>query len=186
MDLAVYLPEKNYVVNFDDVVVPAENILGAEGRGIEALFDCLNPERLLVAAMNLGQADHVLNRAVEYAKVRAPFDAPIGSYQSVQHPMAIAKTRIEAARGMLYKAAQKYDEGKNIGLEANMVKYLSAEAFKCAADIAATAFGGSYADLSQDIIPFYLLAKLNENAPINNNIVLSFIAQQALGLPKSY
>ncbi|MFY9326536.1 MAG: acyl-CoA dehydrogenase family protein [Georgfuchsia sp.] len=186
MDIAVYLPDRNYIVNFDDVVVPAENILGKEGRGIEALFDCLNPERLLVSAMSVGQADYVLGRAVEYAKVRAPFDAPIGSYQSVQHPMAIAKTRIEAARGMLYRAAQKYDEGKNIGLEANMVKWLTADAFKLAADCAATAFGGSFADLSQDIIPFYLLAKLGENAPVNNNIVLSFIAQQALGLPKSY
>jgi alkylation response protein AidB-like acyl-CoA dehydrogenase len=186
MDIAIYLPEKNYVVNFDDVVVPAENLLGAEGRGIDALFDCLNPERLFMGAMNVGMADHVLGRAVEYAKVRSPFGAPIGSYQAVQHPMAIAKTRTEAARLMLYAAAAAYDEGGNVGVQTNMVKWLTADAFKAAADIAATSFGGSYADLSQDIIPFYLLAKMNENGPINNNVVLSFIAQQALGLPKSY
>lgn len=186
MEIAVYMAEKNYVVNFDDVVVPAENLLGAEGRGIEALFDCLNPERLLASAMSLGQADYILGRAVEYAKIRSPFGAPIGSYQSVQHPMAIVKARIEAARAMLYPAAAAYDEGGNVGLQANMVKWLSSDAFKSAADITATSFGGSFADLSQDIIPFYLLAKLNEVAPINNNIVLSYIAQNGLGLPKSY
>lgn len=186
IDIAVYLPEKNYVVNFDDVVVPAENILGCEGRGIEVLFDCLNPERLLIAAISVGLGDHVLNRAVEYAKVRAPFGAPIGSYQAVQHPMAIAKARIEAARAMLYLAAEKYDAGGNVGLETNMAKFLATDAFKAAADIAATSFGGSFADLSQDIVPFYLFAKLFESAPVNNNIVLSFIAQKALGLPKSY
>jgi alkylation response protein AidB-like acyl-CoA dehydrogenase len=186
MDIAVYLPERNYIVHFDDVVVPADNLLGNEGRGIEALFDCLNPERLLVGAMCVGLADYILNRAVEYAKVRAPFDAPIGSYQSVQHPMALAKTRIECARSMMYAAAARCDAGENISLEANMIKYLAVDAFKAAADIAMTTFGGSSVDLSQDIIPFYLLAKLFEVAPINNNVVLSFIAQQSLGLPKSY
>jgi acyl-CoA dehydrogenase len=186
MDIAIHLPDRNYVVNCDDVVVPAENMLGAEGKGLEALFDCLNPERLFASAKNIGLADHVLNRAVEYAKVRAPFGAPIGSYQSIQHPMAIAKTRIEAARGMLYRAAEKYDEGGNIGLEANMVKFLVSDAFKDAAGIAMTAFGGASTDLSQDILPFYLRAKLSEVAPINNNVILSFIGQQALGLPKSY
>lgn len=186
MDIAMYMPEKNFVVNFDDVVVPAENLLGQEGRGIEALFDCLNPERLMMAAQAVGMADYVLNRAVEYAKVRAPFKAPIGSYQSIQHPMAIAKTRIEAARLMLYSAVQKYDTGAKVGVETNMVKFLASDAFKLATDIAATAYGGSFTDLSQDIIPFYLKAKMWENGPLNNNMVLCFIAQEALGLPKSY
>jgi alkylation response protein AidB-like acyl-CoA dehydrogenase len=186
MDIGVYLPESHYIVHFDDVVVPAENILGHEGRGVEAMFDCLNPERLLAGAIAVGLADHILARAVEYAKVRAPFNAPIGSYQSVQHPMAIAKTRIDAARNMIYAASDRSDAGVNIGLESNMIKYLAVDAFKQAGDVAMTTFGGSSVDLSQDIIPFYLLAKLMEIAPINNNVVLSFIAQQALGLPKSY
>ena len=186
MDIAVYMTGKNWIVNFDDVVVPRENILGEEGRGIECLFDCLNPERLLVGGMNLGQADHVLNRGVEYAKMRSPFNAPIGSYQSIQHPMAIAKSNIEAARCMLYDTADRYDRGEKIGVEVNMVKYLASVAFKQAAEITATAFGGSFADLATDIIPHFLKAKLQETAPVNNNIVLSMIAQQALGLPKSY
>jgi alkylation response protein AidB-like acyl-CoA dehydrogenase len=87
---------------------------------------------------------------------------------------------------MIYAASDRSDAGVNIGLESNMIKYLAVDAFKLAADVAMTTFGGSSVDLSQDIIPFYLLAKLMEIAPINNNVVLSFIAQQALGLPKSY
>ncbi|AYH43522.1 acyl-CoA dehydrogenase family protein [Azoarcus sp. DN11] len=186
MDIAVYMPDRNFIVNFDDVVVPAENLLGVEGRGIDALFDCLNPERLLAGGMNVGLAEHVLNRGVEYAKVRAPFDVPIGAYQSVAHPMAIAKTRIDAARLMLYSAAEKYDAGEKIALQANMVKWLTSDALTQAANIAANAHGGMFADLSTDLIPFYLQAKMSEIAPINNSIILSFIAQQGLGLPKSY
>jgi acyl-CoA dehydrogenase len=186
MDIGHYAPDKNYIVHFDDVSVPEANILGFEGRGIEALFDCLNPERLLTAALALGLADYTLGRGVEYAKVRAPFGQPIGAYQSVQHPMAMAKAHIEAARGMMYDACAKHDAGQNIGLEANMVKLLSTEAFKSAIDITMTTFGGASMDLSQDLIPFYVFAKLQEVAPVNNNIIKSFIAQQALGLPRSH
>jgi acyl-CoA dehydrogenase len=186
MDIEIHLPDKNYVVNFDDVVVPGENLVGIENDGLKAIFDSLNPERMFAAAKYVGLADHVLARAAEYAKVRAPFGAPIGTYQSISHPMAIAKSRIEAARGMLYSAAEKYDRGEEVGLAANMVKFLVSDAFKEAASIAMTAFGGACTDLSQDILPFYLRAKLSEVAPVNNNVVLSFIAQHALGLPKSY
>jgi len=143
MEIGMYLPEKNYQVYYDNVVLTPDALVGEEGRGLQILFDSLNPERLLVGAMNLGQADYVLNRAVEYAKIRAPFDTPIGAYQSIQHPMARAKTYIESARNMLYLAADKHDRGEQIGLEANMVKILSSEAFKMAAEIAMTAFGGA-------------------------------------------
>jgi acyl-CoA dehydrogenase len=186
MDIAMHLPDHHYVVMFDEVLLPAENLLGLEGQGAQVLFDWLNPERLFTSAMSVGQADHVLSRAAEYAKVRAPFDAPIGSYQSIQHPLALAKARIEAARGMLYSAAAKFDAGEDVGLETNMVKYLSSEAFSLASSAAMTTFGGSSFDLSQDILPFFLLSKLQETAPVNNNMVLNFIAEKALGLPKSY
>jgi alkylation response protein AidB-like acyl-CoA dehydrogenase len=183
MEIGMYLPEKNYQTFFDNVVLPANALIGEEGRGLNILFDSLNPERLLVAAMNVGQADYVLKRAVDYAKERAPFDTPIGAYQSIQHPMARAKTYIEAGRTMMYLAAEKHDRGEPIGLEANMVKIVTSEAFKMAAEIAMTAFG---VDVSQDILPFYVGAQNNLVAPVNNQIVLSFIAEKALGLPKSY
>lgn len=186
MDIGMYLPEKNYQVYYDDVVIPGDALVGQEGRGLSILFDSLNPERLLVAAMNVGQADYCIKRAAEYAKIRAPFDKPIGSYQSIQHPLARAKTYVEAARTMMYLAAEKHDRGENIGLEANMVKILSSEAFKMAAEIAMTTFGGAGVDVSQDILPFYIAAQNNTVAPVNNQIVLSYIAEKALGLPKSY
>lgn len=186
MNIGMYLPEKNYQTYFDNVRLPAESLVGEEGKGLAILFESLNSERLLLGAMNVGQADHVLKRAAEYAKVRAPFNTPIGAYQSIQHPMARAKTYIEAARTMLYQATEKHDRGEPIGLEANMVKILSSEAFKMAAEIAMTAFGGAGVDVTQDILPFYIAAQNNTVAPVNNQVVLSFIAEKALGLPKSY
>ncbi|WP_156681309.1 acyl-CoA dehydrogenase family protein [Sphingomonas profundi] len=186
MDIGMYLPEKNYVVYYDNVVLQPDALVGVEGKGLNILFDSLNSERLLVAAMNVGQADYVLNRAADYAKTRAPFGTPIGTYQSIQHPMARAKTYIEAGRTMMYLAAEKYDRGEPIGLEANMVKILTSEAFKMAAEIAMTTFGGAGVDVSQDILPFYIAAQNNTVAPVNNQIVLSYIAERALGLPKSY
>ena len=174
------------MVRLLNVVLPASALVGEEGKGLNILFESLNSERLLVAAMNVGQADYVLNRAVEYAKMRAPFGAPIGSYQSIQHPMARAKTYIESARTMMYLAAEKHDRGEPMGLDANMVKILTSEAFKMAAEIAMTTFGGAGVDVSQDILPFYIAAQNNTVAPVNNQIVLSFIAEKALGLPKSY
>ncbi|HSV83221.1 MAG TPA: acyl-CoA dehydrogenase family protein [Ramlibacter sp.] len=186
MDIGAHLPDRQYVVNFDDVIVPAENVVGEPGKGLQALFDSVNPERLVTSAKSLGLADHVLGRAVEYAKMRAPFGTPIGAYQSIQHPMALAKCRIEAARALLYVAARKFDAGENAGLEANMVKFLASDAFKSAADIAMTTFGGAGMDMGQDILPFYVRAKLAEVAPLTNNVVLGFVAQQGLNLPKSY
>jgi acyl-CoA dehydrogenase len=186
MDIGIHLPEKNWVVNFDDVSLPAGSVLGEEGNGLGAMFDCLNPERMMVTAANVGQADYVLRKAADYARTRAPFDVPIGSYQSVQHPLAAAKVHVEAARALLYKATALFDEGGEVGLDANMAKYLSSTSYVQATNAAAMVYGGGFADLEQDIIPFFLQAKLNEVAPVNNNIVLSHIAQNALHLPKSY
>lgn len=186
MDIGMYLPEKQYQTYFDNVVLPADALVGVEGQGLKILFESLNSERLLVAAMNIGQADYCINRAAEYAKVRAPFDTPIGAYQSIQHPLARAKTYVEAARTMLYKACDAHERGENIGVDANMVKILSSEAFKMAAEIAMTTFGGAGVDVSQDILPFYIAAQNNIVAPVNNQVVLSFIAEKVLGLPKSY
>lgn len=186
MNIGMYLPEQQYQTYFDNVVLPADSLVGEEGKGLSILFSSLNSERLLVAAMNVGQADYVLKRAAEYAKVRAPFGVPIGSYQSIAHPMARAKTYVEAARLMMYQACDKHDRGESVGLDVNMVKILSSEAFKMAAEIAMTTFGGAGVDVSQDILPFYIAAQNNTVAPVNNQIVLSFIAEKALGLPKCY
>lgn len=154
MDIGLYMPERHYIVHFDDVIVPKENLIGQEGRGLEALFACLNSERLLAAGKSIGLADYALSHA---------------------------------ARCFMYDACGKVDNGEgDVGLQANMVKLLTNEAYKAATDITMTAFGGSAADLSQDLIPFYLHAKLMEAGPVNNNILKSQIAEKALGLPRSY
>ncbi|RYG85636.1 MAG: acyl-CoA dehydrogenase, partial [Alphaproteobacteria bacterium] len=182
----IHKAELQYRVAFDNVTVPAESILGEEGAGIRVLFDSLNPERLVVAAANVGSADYVLKKAVEYANVRAPFDTPIGSYQSVQHPLAIAKVNIEAARSLMYKAAAQFDAGENAAETTSMTKYLASIAFRQATDAAANVYGGAFTDMEQDILGFFLQAKLTELGPINNNIILSQIASKVLGLPRGY
>lgn len=186
MDIGLHLPERQYVVSLNDVPVSAEAILGTEGNGIEVLFDCLNPERLLGGAGMCGRGDYVLRKASEYASQRAPFDKPIGAYQAVQHPLAVAKVYIEGARAMLYNAVRLYDTGHSDGLKANMVKYLASRGLNHAVDAAVGAYGGAFADMQTDLISFMMHAKLSEVAPVNNNSALSYIATKGLGLPKSY
>jgi acyl-CoA dehydrogenase len=186
LDIQMHLPDHHYTVSFDDVVVPKENLLGEEGQAIRVLFDWLNPERLIGAANAVGQADYVLNKTAEHARLRAPFRAPIGAYQAIQHPMAVAKSLTEAGRLMMYDCARRFDLGEDVELQSGMVKWLTSDAFSKATNIAMDTFGGYSMDLSTDLLPFYLLSKLQEIAPVANNIVLNQIAEKAFGLPKSY
>lgn len=186
MDIGIHKAEKQYSILFEDVVLPAGSMLGPDGAGLSVLFDCLNPERLIVAAINIGSADYVLKKAAEYASHRAPFDVPIGSYQAVQHPLAAAKANTEAARAYLYKTAAAYDRGERVGIEASTTKYLASMAISQATNASANVYGGGFADMDTDIIGFFLQAKLSELGPVNNSIVLSQIAQKSLGLPRSY
>ncbi|NRI70070.1 acyl-CoA dehydrogenase [Rhodococcus sp. MS16] len=186
MDIGIHKAEKQYSILFEDVVLPADSLLGPDGEGLKVMFDCLNPERLIVGATNIGSADYVLKKASEYASTRAPFDVPIGSYQAVQHPLAAAKASTEAARCYLYKTAEAFDRGEKVGIEASMTKYLASTAVSQATNASANVYGGSFADMETDIIGFFLQAKLSELGPVNNNIVLSQIAQKMLGLPRGY
>ncbi|MFC7504912.1 acyl-CoA dehydrogenase family protein [Nocardioides sp. CPCC 206347] len=186
MDIGIHKAEKQYSISFEDVELPAESLLGPDGDGLKVLFDCLNPERMIVAAINIGSADYVLKKAAEHASTRAPFDVPIGTYQSVQHPLAAAKAHTEAARAYLYKTAAAFDRGEKVGIESSTTKYLASMAVSQATNASANVYGGGFADMETDIIGFFLQAKLSELGPVNNNIVLSQIATQSLGLPKSY
>jgi alkylation response protein AidB-like acyl-CoA dehydrogenase len=186
MDIGIHKAEKQYAIQFDDVVLPPDSLLGPDGAGLKVMFHCLNPERLIVAATNIGSADYVLKKAAEYASIRAPFDVPIGSYQAVQHPLAAAKASTEAARSYLYQTAAAFDRGENIGINSSMTKYLASTAVSQATNASANVYGGSFADMETDIIGFFLQAKLSELGPVNNSIVLSQIAQKLLGLPKGY
>lgn len=186
LNIGITAPEKQFIVFLGDVEVPADSLVGEAGRGIKYLFDALNPERLLTAATSIGIGDYALSKAVAYAKERAPFDKPIGSYQALQHPMAYAKARLEAARLMLYRACEVYDQGGVAGPEANMAKLLASEAGVEACNIAIQTHGGYGFDVDYDVITLWPLARLMEVAPINNQMVLNYIGEHVLGLPKSY
>jgi alkylation response protein AidB-like acyl-CoA dehydrogenase len=186
MDIGIHKAEKQYSILFENVVLPADSLLGPDGQGLGVMFDCLNPERMIVAAINIGSADYVLKKASAYASERAPFDVPIGSYQAVQHPLAIAKANTEAARCYLRKTAEAFDRGEKVGIESSTTKYLASTAVSQATNASANVYGGGFADMDTDIIGFFLQAKLSELGPVNNSIVLSQIAQKMLGLPKGY
>lgn len=179
-------PEKQFLVFFDDVRVPADNLVGEEGRGLAGMFDSLNSERLLVAAMSVGTGDYALKKAVDYANTRAPFGRPIGSYQALQHRMALAKAELEAARLMMYAAAAAFDRGETAGAQANMAKLLASRAGTQAVEAALQTHGGYAFDRDYDVVTLWPLARLMEIAPINNEMLLNYIGEHVLGLPKSY
>ena len=186
LNIAIVGPEKQFTVFFDNVKLPEEALIGPEGDGMAAMFDALNPERLLTAATAVGIGDYALGRTVDYVKQRAPFGAPLGSYQAVQHPLARAKARIESSRIMMYQAAKFFDMGGNAGPASNMVKLLASEAGVEACDAAIQFHGGNGFDTDYDIITLWPFARLMRVAPINNEMLLNYISERVLGLPKSY
>ncbi|HRE00808.1 MAG TPA: acyl-CoA dehydrogenase family protein [Ilumatobacteraceae bacterium] len=186
MKIDLHSPEHQFVLSLDEVGVPAENLIGQRDEGLRALFDALNPERLLVSAWAIGLGTHALQRGVDYARERAPFGTPIGSYQGVQHPLARARAHLDAARLMMYTACDAYDSGDDAGANANMAKLLASEAANAAADAVIQAFGGSAFDQDSDIVTLWPMIRLLRIAPVNNEMILNYISEKILRLPKSY
>lgn len=180
------LGESQYLVFFRDVALPADALIGHEGQGMRYLFDGLNTERLVLASMAVGLGNRALDKAVAYARERAPFGRPIGSYQGLQHPMARAKTQLEAARLMMAEAAHRFDRGEEAGPTANMAKLLASEACEQAVDIALQAHGGYGFDQDYDVVTLWPFARLMRVAPVNNEMILNYIGEHVLGLPRSY
>jgi acyl-CoA dehydrogenase len=180
-------PERQYDVIFDAVAVPGGNLIGAEGNGAAALFEALNAERVLIAAFAYGLGFHCISRAVDYARERSPFGAPIGSYQAVQHPLAQMWAELSAARALNLEAvrALEHAAGQAAGL-ANAAKWLASEAANHAADHAIQVHGGNGITDEYDLIPLWRATRLLRFAPINNEMVLNQIGQHVLGLPRSY
>lgn len=179
-------PETQYIVHFDDVFVPADNLVGEAGRGISYLFKALNPERILCATMAMSLGLFAVDKGISYASVRAPFGTPIGTYQAVQHPLARAYIQLEAARLMTYEAASAYDRGENPGQSSNAAKWLASEAAHAALDATIQSHGGYAFDRDYDVITLYEPLRQLRITPINNDIVLSYTAEHTLGMPRAH
>ncbi len=180
------LGESQYQVFFKDVQIPRDALIGEEGKGMKYLFDGLNTERLVLASMAVGLGNRALDKAVAYARERAPFGTPIGSYQGLQHPLARAKAHLEAARLVMKEAAATFDRGEDAGPLANMAKLLSSEACEEAVDISLQTHGGYGFDQDYDVVTLWPFARLMRVAPVNNEMILNYIGEHVLGLPRSY
>jgi len=173
-------------VFFDHLEVPAENLVGEEGKGFRYLLDSLNAERILIASECIGDARWFIERACRYAKERVVFGRPIGQNQGVQFPIARAHANLEAARVMVSLAASLFDAGTPCAAEANMAKLLAADASWEAANVTLQTYGGFGFAEEYDIERKFRETRLYQVAPISTNMILSYIAEHVLGLPRSY
>ena len=173
-------------VFFDNLRVPVANRIGEEGEGFRYLLDSLNAERILIAAECIGDGDWFVERAVNYAKERIVFDRPIGQNQGVQFPIAKAHINLRAADLMRFQAATLFEQGQPCGAEANMAKLLAADAAWEAANATLQTFGGFGFAREYDIERKFRETRLYQVAPISTNLILSYVAQHVLGLPRSY
>ena len=173
-------------VFMDDVRVPAENLIGEEGQGFRYILDGMNAERTLIAAECIGDGRWFIDRAAAYAGEREVFGRPIGRNQGVQFPIARAYASVEAAALMVTDAAEKFDQGLSAGKEANMAKLLASEAAWEAAEACVQTFGGFGFAEEYDVERKFRETRLYQVAPVSTNMILSYIGQHVLGMPRSY
>jgi len=171
---------------FDDLRVPAENLIGEEGQGFRYILSGMNAERILIAAECIGDAKWFIAKATAYAKERVVFGRPIGQNQGVQFPIARAYSQMRAAELMVREAASRYQAGEDCGAEANLAKLLGADASWAAADMCLQTHGGFGFAEEFDIERKFRETRLYQTAPISTNLILSYLAEHVLGLPRSY
>jgi acyl-CoA dehydrogenase len=174
------------MVFIDGMKVPCGDLIGEEGRGFDYLLHAFNPERILIAAEAIGIGQDALRRAADYARTRVVFGRPIGQNQAIQHPLARSWAELEAAWLMVMKAASLYDAGKPCGLEANAAKYLAAEAAYHACETAVMTHGGMGYAREFHVERLFREVLITRIAPVSREMILNFIAEKALGQPKSY
>ena len=171
---------------FDDMEVPASSLIGEEGKGFRYIMSGMNAERMLISAECIGDAKWFINKAVDYSKDRHVFNRPIGQNQGIQFPIARAYSQMRAAELMVNEAIAKYEAGGNPGEEANLAKLLSADASWAAAEACVQTHGGFDFAEDYDIERKYREARLYQVAPISTNLILSYIAEHVLSMPRSY
>ena len=180
-------PDKQWTLFFDDVEVEEDRLIGGENGGLGPVFDGLNPERIMGASMATGIGRHAIGRGAEYARERRVWGAPIGTHQGISHPLAQAKIELELARLMTQKAAALYDAGaKGAGEASNMAKYAAAEAAIRCVDQAIQTHGGNGFALEYGLTQLWWGARVARTAPVSREMVLNYVAEHSLGLPKSY
>ncbi|MFD4969683.1 acyl-CoA dehydrogenase family protein [Streptomyces sp. NPDC058424] len=188
IDMELTAAEKQFELVLDDVRLPADALVGDEDAGLLQLFAGLNPERIMTAAFAIGMGRHALGRAVEYARERTVWKAPIGSHQAIAHPLAQAHIDLELARLMTGKAARLYDAGDDVGAgeAANMAKYAAGEACVRAVDQAVHTLGGNGLTREFGLASLITAARVARIAPVSREMILNYVSHQTLGLPKSY
>jgi alkylation response protein AidB-like acyl-CoA dehydrogenase len=183
----IVAPEKQYALYFDDVRVPADRLVGGEGDGLKQVFAGLNPERITGAAIGNGLGLYALAKAARYARERNVWGVPIGAHQGLAHPLAKAKIEVELARLMTWRAAWLYDRGDQAAAEAaNMAKYAAAEAALGALDQAIQTHGGNGLASEFGLADLWFGLRLLRTAPVSREMILNFVAEHSLGLPRSY
>jgi alkylation response protein AidB-like acyl-CoA dehydrogenase len=181
-------PEKQFQVFVDEARLPAEALVGDEDAGLLQLFAGLNPERVMTAAFSIGMGRYALETAVEYARTRQVWKAPIGSHQAIAHPLARSRIELDLAALMMRKAAFLYDAGDDMaaGEAANMAKYSAAEACAAAVDTAVHTLGGNGLTSEYGLASLLTASRVGRIAPVSREMILNFVSHYTLGLPKSY
>ncbi|MEU8687040.1 acyl-CoA dehydrogenase [Streptomyces sp. NPDC048665] len=188
IDMELSAAEKQFELVLDDVRLPADALVGDEDAGLLQLFAGLNPERIMTAAFAIGMGRYALAKAIEYARDRTVWKAPIGAHQAVAHPLAQAHIDLELARLMMQKAAHLYDAGDDMGAgeTANMAKYAAGEACVKAVDQAVHTLGGNGLTREFGLASLITAARVARIAPVSREMILNYVSHQTLGLPKSY
>lgn len=188
IEMELVNPEKQFQLYLDDVRLPTDALVGSPDAALSQLFAGLNPERIMAAASAVGMGRFALGKAVDYVKERTVWKTPIGAHQAIAHPLAQGKIELEMAKLMMQKAATLYDAGDDWGAAepANMAKYAAAEACVKIVDQAVQSLGGNGLTTEYGVAPLLALSRIARVAPVSREMVLNFVAQTSLGLPKSY
>ncbi|MGC4936719.1 acyl-CoA dehydrogenase family protein [Kribbella sp. DT2] len=188
IEMDLISPDKQFSLFLDDVALPAEALVGSEDAALLQLFAGLNPERIMASAFAVGIGRHALGKAVAYVKDRQVWKTPIGAHQGISHPLAQVKIELELARLMMQKAAALYDAGEDLaaGEAANMAKYAAGEACVRSTDQAVQSLGGNGMTVEYGVASLVAAARATRIAPVSREMILNFVAQHSLGLPKSY
>lgn len=186
IDTSIVSPDRQFTVFFDDVQIPHEALIGVAGNGLRQVFDGLNPERILAGALCGGIGRYAIDKAVAYAKERRVWSTPIGAHQGVSHPLAEAHIAVELSRMATARSAEQFDAGEPAGEASNIAKFAASEAALKALDQAIQTHGGNGLSHEYGLSELWFVTRLMRTAPVSREMVLNFVAQTSLGLPRSY